>query len=137
MHYCQTGMITVSMLLWATAVDAVAATPQVVWSEEAESSTQPGGMRFGTAVVDDAEASGGQVVRKQSFQSSYHSCFAAGKFTRAKSAWLNYHWRVFKATAATGKLTIADWADADKPGGPVGQELAINFIELQPYTCEP
>ena len=63
MHYCQTGMITISMLLWATAVDAVAATAQVVWSEEAERSAQPGAMRFGTAVVDDAGASGGQAVR--------------------------------------------------------------------------
>ena len=77
---------------------------------------------------------GGRVLPRQSFQSSFHSCYAAGAFTRKKRAWLNYHWRVFEATATSGRLVISDWAAADKPGGPVGQELAFNFIELQPYT---
>ena len=78
---------------------------------------------------------GGEWLADQSFQSPFHSCFAAGAFTRSKRAWLNYHWRVFRATEPAGKLTISDWADATRPGGPTGQELLFNFVELQPYTC--
>ena len=51
---------------------------------------------------------GGECLPDQSFQSPFHSCFAAGAFTRTKRAWLNYHWRVFQATAPTGKLVISD-----------------------------
>ena len=31
-------------------------------------------------------------------------------------------------------VEVRDWAERTKPGGPIGQELAINFVELQPYT---
>ncbi|MBM4078501.1 MAG: carbohydrate binding family 9 domain-containing protein [Planctomycetes bacterium] len=76
---------------------------------------------------------GGEALPGQSFQHSFSSTSAAAGFAKDKPAWLNYHWRVFKATAPTGRLTISDWAEADKPGGPVGQELLFNFVELQPY----
>ena len=46
---------------------------------------------------------------------------------------LNYHWRVFRANGTTGKLTVSDWESEDTPGGPPGQELIFNFIEIQPY----
>jgi hypothetical protein len=68
--------------------------------------------------------------------------------------WLTYHVFVFRATSNTATLTISDWVSSDpvywpsawglqfnieqwkqpgKPGGPIGQELMFNFIELQPY----
>ena len=68
--------------------------------------------------------------------------------------WLTYHNFVFRATSDAATLTISDWVSGDnaywpsewgiryniekwkqagKPGGPIGQELMFNFIELQPY----
>ena len=54
--------------------------------------------------------------------------------------WLNYHWRIFKAGGTTAKLTVYDWVDPGDPrnprgwGGPIGQELAYNFVQIQPYV---
>ena len=61
MRHLQTALITVSLLLWAAALASAAS--KVVWSEEAETFARPSGMRFGTAVADDAAASGGKAVR--------------------------------------------------------------------------
>ena len=46
---------------------------------------------------------------------------------------MNYHRLVFRAKDTTAKLTISDWADATTPGGPIGQEILYNFVEIQPY----
>jgi hypothetical protein len=48
--------------------------------------------------------------------------------------WPNFHWRVFRAKAAAAELRISDWASDKAPGGPLGQELMYNFIEVQPYV---
>ncbi len=63
MRHLQAVFINVSLLLWAAAFGSVAAASQVVWSEEAEKSARPSGMRFGTAVAEDAAASDGMTVR--------------------------------------------------------------------------
>jgi hypothetical protein len=63
MRYHQAAIIIVSVLLWTAAIKPIAAASQVVWSDEAENSARPSGTRFGTAVVDDATASGGKAVR--------------------------------------------------------------------------
>ena len=47
--------------------------------------------------------------------------------------WITYHWIVFKARGRTAKLTVSDWDSDTKPTGPVGQEQAFNFLEIQPY----
>ena len=77
---------------------------------------------------------GGDVQPAHSFQCPYRSHSPAGAFSGSTRAWMNYHWRVFRATAATGRLVLRDWAPDGTPGGPIGQELMFNFIELQPYT---
>jgi len=59
-----------------------------------------------------------------------------GAFNAENKAWMNYHFRVFRATGQTAKLAISDWAGPEAPGGPVGQELMFNFIEVQPYFEE-
>jgi len=65
-----------------------------------------------------------------------------GKFTKEDPLWMNYHWRVFRAKSLTARLTVTDWKDQLQPGEwhwhdasgtRVGQELVINFLELQPY----
>ena len=59
-----------------------------------------------------------------------------GPFKDQNKAWMNYHFRLFRATSPEGKLTLADWANPEAPGGPAGEELMFNFIELQPYLEE-
>ena len=59
-----------------------------------------------------------------------------GKFTPSKPAWMNFHRKVFRAKASTATLIISDWAGPDAPGGPIGQELMFNFIEVQPYLTD-
>jgi hypothetical protein len=70
MRCLQSAVVTVGSLLGATAA-ASAASPKVVWSEEAEKSVTPGGMRFGAPVADDAAASGGKAVRA-AYQAGSH-----------------------------------------------------------------
>lgn len=50
-----------------------------------------------------------------------------------RQPWFNFYSRLFRAKESTAKLMISDWAGEDEPGGPVGQELLYNFIEVQPY----
>lgn len=72
---------------------------------------------------------------KDSFQFTFPSCYAhvLGKFDQTYPFYMNYHWRVFRANAATAQLTVSDWATPTDPGGPEGQEIVYNFLELQPY----
>ncbi|MBI4026269.1 MAG: hypothetical protein HY360_14880 [Verrucomicrobia bacterium] len=65
-----------------------------------------------------------------------HSAYSIPPFTRDRKAWLNYHYAVFRAKAKETTLTISDWASDQEAAGPVGQELMLNFLELQPYFEE-
>ena len=72
---------------------------------------------------------------KRNFQFTFPNCYAhlLGKFNAQYNYWMNYHWRVFTAKETTAKLTVTDWQHDQQPGGPIGQELMFNFIEIQPY----
>jgi len=59
-----------------------------------------------------------------------------GAFNAQNPAWLNYHFRVFRAIGSTAKLVISDWVGPPAAGGPIGQELMFNFIEVKPYWEE-
>jgi hypothetical protein len=48
---------------------------------------------------------------------------------------MNYHWLVFRATAEQARVVIADWLDDQTPGGAVGQQIAVNFVQVQPYDA--
>lgn len=43
------------------------------------------------------------------------------------------HQLIFRAQEATARLWISDWQSRSQPGGPAGQELMFNRIELHPY----
>ena len=58
----------------------------------------------------------------------------AGFSGREKCAWLNFHRIVFRPTGAEARLTLSDWSAKDKAGGPAGQEILFNFIQIQPYV---
>ena len=75
----------------------------------------------------------------KNFAHVYPNCYShtLGAFDRYHQYYMNYHWRVFRAVGTTATLTITDWASPTDPGGPVGQEVMFNFIEIQPYLYEP
>jgi len=81
--------------------------------------------------LDDAE-----IVR--SFQHVYPNCYDhhLGPFNDKHRFWINYHFVVFRPKSSTGRIEVSDWAEPGEPGGPLGQELIYNFIEIQPYLEE-
>jgi len=45
----------------------------------------------------------------------------------------NFHFKLFRANAATAELRISDWkSDTDRFGSP-DVETAFNFVEVAPY----
>ena len=78
---------------------------------------------------------GAELDQEKSFQSVVANNYAhkLGAFTDTHKAWLNYHWKVFRANGPVAKLTISDWSGEQEFAGPVGQELIYNLIEVQPY----
>ena len=54
-------------------------------------------------------------------------------YDRQHKAWMNYHVRLFRATGTTARLFVSDWNHGAEAGKTTGQELMINFIEVQPY----
>ncbi|HCU34634.1 MAG TPA: hypothetical protein DGT21_04060 [Armatimonadetes bacterium] len=65
---------------------------------------------------------------------SHPFCSARGPqpFSTSNRFWMTYHWLQFRAQGETATLRLSDWADVDTPGGPVGQQMMVNFVELQP-----
>jgi hypothetical protein len=81
---------------------------------------------------------GAELLPEKSFQSVVANNYSHqhGAFTMENKYWFNYYQVVFRATTSSARLTISDWttaAGADKPAGPVGEELLCNFVEVQPY----
>ena len=80
---------------------------------------------------------GAEPVPQKSFQHVYpQRHHHIGKFSRKHMAWLNFHRKVFRAKGTTATLAISDWLTDKEPGGPIGQELMFNFIQIQPYFGE-
>ena len=79
------------------------------------------------------------LIREKCFTAVFHN-HASHKFPpyggKGKRAWMNYHWRVFRAKGRSAGLTVSDWESDEEPGGPIGQELMFNFIQVQPYYPE-
>lgn len=68
----------------------------------------------------------------QEFNHSFPGARGPKPFTREKPFWMTYHWLRFRATATTANLRISDWAKEGEPGGTIGQETMVNFVEVQP-----
>ena len=81
------------------------------------------------------QLSGAEVLKDRSFQHVFPNCYSHhhGPFDREHRAWMSYHWILFRAKARKAKLTIHDWATDREPGGPIGRELMLNFVQVQPY----
>ena len=85
------------------------------------------------------ELAGTELVHEKSFQHVFANCYSHhhGPFDAQHRAWMNYRWLVFRAKGAEATLKISDWAGPTTPGGPAGQELMINFVQVQPYDERP
>jgi hypothetical protein len=78
---------------------------------------------------------GAEVLPGKSFQHVFANCYSHhwGPFDDKHRGWMNYHWIIFRATRSEAGLRISDWSSDREPGGPAGQELMMNFVEVQPY----
>ena len=77
-------------------------------------------------------------IPRKSFQHPYPNWpyYHLGPYDDEESTatmWINYHRYVFRANSRATRITIYDWETTGSPGGPVGQELMLNFVEVQPY----
>ncbi len=57
-------------------------------------------------------------------------------FSRKNVCWLNFHWVLFRAKSPEAKLVISDWLGRQNAGGPMNQEIAFNFMQVQPYFSQ-
>ena len=78
---------------------------------------------------------GADVQPDQSYTHIFHNSYAHsyGKYGSDQDAWMNYHWILFRAKAATAELSVTDWASDGEPGGRVGQPLMFNYVQVHPY----
>ena len=81
-----------------------------------------------------------EVLAEKSFREVFGGHRSYGGFNRNKPIYITYQRIVFRATKETAKLLISDWANDPstgsgqaEPGGPIGQQLAFNFIQMEPY----
>jgi hypothetical protein len=65
------------------------------------------------------------------YPSNYAHTF--GPYHVDHPAWMNYQRVIFQAKGTSAELTISDWSNGTTPGGPAGQEIIFNFIEVRPY----
>lgn len=82
---------------------------------------------------------GAQVIPEKSFTQVFHNSYAHsyGDYNTDNHAWMTYHWMLFRANTAQAELSISDWADENQPGGPIGEPLILNYVQVHPYYNEP
>lgn len=82
---------------------------------------------------------GADRIASKCFQAVVKSGFwyPHGGFNATNPYWLNYHQVVFRPRKAEVTLRLSDWLSDASPGGPSGEELIWNFVQVQPYFAEP
>ncbi|MFH1604336.1 MAG: hypothetical protein ABIH03_10570 [Pseudomonadota bacterium] len=85
-------------------------------------------------IVTSVRVDGAEVDEKKSFSIANHGFVKLGAFIKTNGVpYHKYHWLVFRAKGASALLTLSDWETDAQPGGPIGQEIVWNFVEVQPY----
>jgi hypothetical protein len=81
---------------------------------------------------------GARIVPDKCFQAVIKSNYAHkfGPFDVKNPYRMNYHQVVFIPQGKTAKLTLSDWKSPAQAGGPEGEELIWNFVQVQPYFAE-
>ncbi|MBM3497963.1 MAG: LamG domain-containing protein [Armatimonadetes bacterium] len=84
-----------------------------------------------------ARVIGAEVLPDRQIRHVFPNCYShhLAPYDDKNRAWMNYHRLVFRATDEEATLEIADWPDQQTPGGPVGQPVAVNFVQVQPYDA--
>jgi hypothetical protein len=84
------------------------------------------------------EIEGADIRTDLSFKECFPSNYAheRGEYTRERPAHFNYHRVVFQPKAETAELTLSDWKSESEPGATVGQRIALNFVEAQPFFAD-
>ncbi len=54
-------------------------------------------------------------------------------FSADNRCYFRIHQLIFRARGPTAQLVIEDWKSDSEPGGPTGQELMFNMIDVHPY----
>ena len=72
-------------------------------------------------------------LEERGFQHVFGNCHLRAPFKKRNTCWMNFHYCIFRARARTARLTVSDWVSDSEPGGPIGQELVHNFVQVQPY----
>jgi hypothetical protein len=75
---------------------------------------------------------GGADVLPGGFSYPFRSARGPKPFDREDPFWMTYHWLRFRAQGPTARLQLSDAGPAGAPAGQVGQQLMVNFVELQP-----
>ena len=80
---------------------------------------------------------GVEMIPDRSFQTVFKNCYSHLIPKHGKQdTYFNWFRLVFRAKSDTAVLTISDWESNTSRGGPVGQELMLNFIEIEPFLME-
>jgi len=74
-----------------------------------------------------------EVIASKSFVSEIGGIRPVGPYAGKGTPWMNMHRIVFRPRDDLSRLTISDWTSNKNPGGPIGQQLMFNFVEIQPY----
>ncbi len=77
----------------------------------------------------------GADVLPGAFSYPFESSLKAKPFTKS-SLWMTFHWLRFRAHGPNAKLSISDWINSEAPGGPAGQQVIYNFVEVRPVSDE-
>ena len=76
---------------------------------------------------------GVKLIPEESFRQVFGHMYVYAGLTGRNPLYMTYRRTVFRAEKETAELVISDWASDKEPGGPTGQQLAFNYIEIQPY----
>ena len=79
---------------------------------------------------------GGERIAESSLREVYTNEKQVRPFTGENRLNITFCRVVFRAQRETGKLTFSDWLSEDDSGDPPGQELAFNFVSVEPYLEE-
>lgn len=74
----------------------------------------------------------GAQVQEGGFSYPFYNARGPQQFSGENRFWMTYHWLQFRAQGPTATLTISDWAKPGEAGGPIGQQIMYNFVEVQP-----
>jgi len=80
---------------------------------------------------------GAEMIPARSFHGVFKNCYSHHiKKYGDKDTYFNWVRVVFRAKNGEARLTISDWVGEKRRGGPVGQELMFNFVEVEPFLMD-